>query len=136
MELHAGRLIELRIWAPVGVDELDGFAGQLLSLTSQIMGRGQRAVFCHDLREIGILAPDISDWFVRMMERDNPRIERVGMILGQGATHALQIERMIKQAKNPTRRAFRELEPMISWLSEVLTSAELAALRRFVGDRS
>jgi hypothetical protein len=135
LQLHVGRLIELRIWAPVKVDELDLFGKELMALTGQVLARGQRAVICHDLRELGILAPDVSDWFVRMMERDNPRIERVGILIGQGATHALQIERMIKQAKNATRRIFRDDLSVIAWLSDVLDSAEVAALRQFFGAR-
>ncbi len=132
LECQVGRLLELRIWSPVRLDELESFGQRLMLLTGQVLERGERCVFCHDLRGLSILAPEVSDWFVRMMQRDNPRIERVGILLGSGATHALQIERMIKQAQSPARRTFREAEPLLAWLSEVLSPAEIAALQTFV----
>ena len=89
LECQVGRLLELRIWSPVRLDELESFGQRLMLLTGQVLERGERCVFCHDLRGLSILAPEVSDWFVRMMQRDNPRIERVGLLLGSGETHAL-----------------------------------------------
>jgi hypothetical protein len=48
----------------------------------------------------------------------------------------LQIQRMIREANNPNRRAFRDPDALVAWLGEVLSVQErirLAAVLRETG---
>ena len=45
----------------------------------------------------------------------------------------LQVERMIRDANNPARRAFRDVGVLQTWLGEVLAAAEKTRLQEFLG---
>ncbi len=47
----------------------------------------------------------------------------------------MQIQRMIREANNPSRRAFRDPSELFEWLSEVLDAKERVRLRELLVPR-
>jgi hypothetical protein len=125
-----GRLLTLRLAAPIS----DAEAELLSAQARQEMGaHARRIVTCVDLSESHTLSASVSDRLTQLMRGDNPRIERSGFLINrESATLGLQVERMLREANNPSRRTFHAASDLIQWLDEVLSSQELAALREFL----
>jgi hypothetical protein len=70
---------------------------------------------------------------IALLERGNPRLERSAILLSQEhATFNLQVERVVREAKNSARRTFRDAAAMVAWLGESLTAAERDSVARFL----
>ena len=110
------------------------FGQRLGGLLTRFHQAGQRAVACTDVSAANVFAPEVAEGFIRLMQRDNPVVERSAFLIGESAMFALQIERMIKQANNPLRRTFRESSMLLGWLGEMLAPPEHERLRRFLAD--
>ena len=82
--------------------------------------------------ELGVLRQDIADSYVELARGDNPRIERTAFLVGQAATFGLQIERMIRDAGNPSRRSFHDRRELSKWLAELLPEPERRQLEVFL----
>lgn len=128
VDCKVGRFIETRWVTPITGAHVDRF----LTRTSAIMrgSSGSFVVFA-DLEQATILPPEWIDRVVEMLRVDNGRIERNGMLLGGSATFAMQVERMIRQANNPARRTFREMNELEDWITPVLNPMELARFNAF-----
>ena len=59
-------------------------------------------------------------------------MERTAFLVGESAVFAMQIERVIRNAANPNRRAFRDPGDLRKWLAEILTATEAARLGEFL----
>ena len=57
------------------------------------------------------------------------------MLIGESATFALQVERVIRAANSDHRRVFRRAEELETWLAESLNATERVRLRIFLGGR-
>ena len=89
---------------------------------------------CADWRQANILAPAVAERLTGLLQRGNPHVERSAILLArEHATFNLQVERLVREAKNPARRTFRDTESMVTFLGEVLTPAETAHARAFLG---
>lgn len=91
---------------------------------------GSFVVFA-DLEQATILPPEWIDRVVELLRSDNGRIERNGMLLGESAVFTMQVERMVRQAGNPARKAFRDMPGLESWILPVLTPEERERFRQF-----
>src|SRR5438552_11571932 len=100
---EVGRLVEIRIWSPVSLAEavqwgrdhnavIDGIPGPYICLV--------------DLVDATIFPPEVVDAYVAVMKSEQ-RLLRTGTLLNPSPTLGLQIQRMIKAANHPERRAFR-----------------------------
>jgi hypothetical protein len=88
-----------------------------------------------DLRQLGLVDPQLIDRVVAFMRVENPRVERSAFLMGEsGALQAMQLERMLKQAGSPSRRLFKSVSDAEAWLGELLTPAERARLRVFLSE--
>jgi hypothetical protein len=120
-----GRLVEALFVPPFTEEETTLFVGDV----RRMIARAPRPVVVFsDMREVAILAPEIAEKIIALMRTDNPKLERHGVLLGGGALLGLQIERMMREAGNPGRRAFRDLDALKKWLSERLDPAEIGRL--------
>jgi hypothetical protein len=91
---------------------------------------GPSSVICADWRGIEVFPPEVGDALLEVLRRDNRRIERSALLLSPAnAIFNLQVERLLREAENPSRRAFRSVEQLLTWLSEVLSPAELESAR-------
>jgi hypothetical protein len=130
VQRNEGRLIETRIVAPLEASEVDAII-QLVRINA--LAVPGKVVFVSDLTRLDGLAPDAVDAFTGMFMRDNPRLERSALLLPRNpGTLGLQLSRMIRNAKSPSRMAFDDKLPLQAWLEEVLGPAERSALRAFL----
>jgi hypothetical protein len=131
VECVVGRLVEVRTMSPFTMDEIAAFTVSFMKILKAARGR---VVPCTDLRGSLVASPEQSEAFSAMFRRDNPMLERSGILLPAGqATLGLQLERMVREAGNPARRTFREVAPLCAFLDEVLDREEQARLRVFLG---
>jgi hypothetical protein len=130
IENHVGRLIEARLATPFTAAEVEAC---ISTIRMTIMGISQKVVFTVDTTGVDVLPPESADKFLAMMRADNPRVERTGYLLPPtSAIVGLQLERMIRDARSPARRTFRNPAHMEVWLSEVLNAREQEQLRKFM----
>ena len=134
IEQRVGRLVEIQLVSPVLLPELAGFGQRIGEIAARLAKHGQRKLACTDLASANILPPEVADWFIRLMQRDNLVLERGAFLIGTSAVFALQIERMFKESSSHTRRTFREPGPLLAWLGEVTSSSERDRLRRFLAE--
>jgi hypothetical protein len=127
---EVGRLVEARLTMLRTVDEVVEFEGALRAAFDRVQGK---AIICADWRQANILAPDVADRLVELLARGNPRLERSAVLLSrEHAAFNLQVERIVREAKNPDRRTFRDPETMRAWVSERMTADERARLAAFL----
>lgn len=129
LERHTGRLVELRIVAPVERPNIPVIAARFREIVAHT---NTSLVFATDLRTVGIFPPEAAESFLNTLKNDNPKIERSAFLVGDGALIGMQIERLLREADHPARRAFREATELTLWLSEVLQDGERARLRTFL----
>lgn len=128
IQQRVGRLIEVKLEYLSEVKDLVRIEEEL----SQAFTRaGTGAVICSDFRTIEVLSPEVGTALTEVFRRDNRRIERSAMLLSPtNAIFSLQLERLLREAQNPARRAFRDAQPLLKWLSEILTPEELARAKQ------
>ena len=130
VERNVGRLIEGAVATPIGVTEAEG-AVQRIRLT--VLSAPARAICCIDATGLTLLPAPVSEAFVALFTRDNPRIECSAFLLSRRASGVgLQLDRMLREAGHPARRSFDDREAMGAWLDPMLTPEERAQLRRFI----
>jgi hypothetical protein len=135
IENVVGRLVECRIRSPIDIPQVAAFAERLREVLPAA-AQGGKVVICVDLRAANVFPPEVADGFTAVMRSDNPMVERSGFVAGESALFGLQIERLIRDAQNPARRAFRDLGALVGWLGEVLAPPEKSRLRAFLESTS
>lgn len=127
---NAGRLVEVRLGAPVSVEDVEGIGAAARRL---MLARDERFVCAVDLRDVSVLPPDAAESLLAGLRSFNPRIERTAVLLPElASTLVLQIERVHREAGTSMRRTFRDASILRLWLKPVLTPDEQAALERFL----
>ena len=123
-----GRLVLSRPRIMRTVDDVTALGAAMKDTARSISGP---LVICGDYRVTTVLSQSTADAFIAMFSVFNPRIQRSAVLLSsQHATFNLQVERLVREARNPARRTFRAVPDMLAWLGEVLTPEESAALDR------
>jgi hypothetical protein len=129
---HAvGALVEIRIWSPVTVEEAAAWSRDHDRIVGAIAGT---YVCFVDLGGATVFPPGAVESYTAVM-RDEPRLRRTGILLGSSAVHGLQVERMVRDASNPVRRAYREPLELLAWLDPVLGPLERVRLRSVMRER-
>ncbi len=128
-ENREGKLIELRVVTPMSAEEMLDLQGKHLEMTRQVTG--QYAVVV-DMRRARVFPPEITERFIALMSRLNPRLTRSAILINESAVLGLQAERAIETAGDADRRAFRDPAALEQWLGEVLTWQERNRLRNFL----
>lgn len=123
------RLVEIRIWSPVSLEETIPWSKAHDHLIDTI--RGPYICFV-DLRDAPVFPQPVVEGYVKTMKNEQ-RLLRTGTLLPASPTLGMQIQRMIKEAKNPARRTFRDPSELVTWMAEVLDEAERARLRTLAG---
>jgi hypothetical protein len=126
-----GRLLTLRLESPLDEQE----AGEVFSDIRRLLGAmSGQAISCTDLTNARTFSPPIAARFTELMRGDNPKIERSAFLLAENAaTFSLQLDRMIRESKNPHRRTFTGAQDLEAWLTPLLTPLERGLLRAFLG---
>lgn len=128
---QVGRLVEARLAAPFAPGEFDQFRRDMVATLAHTPGQG---VGCIDVRGSLLFPPDVADAIAATMRADNSKIERSGIIFGREAMLALQVERVIRESGHPGRKVFREVDPMLEWLGEVLSPREVERAKAFLAE--
>ncbi len=131
IEHRSGRLLEIRISAPVSLAEAERWCAEHNAAVDAIPGN---YVCLVDVVDAPVFPQEVVEAYVQVM-RGEERLLRTGTLLGPSPTHGLQIQRMIKNANHPNRKAFRDPIELGRWLSEVLTVPERARLRDALAPR-
>jgi hypothetical protein len=126
IERNVGRLVEVRIVAPLSAEDLKQFPLRFMKM----VGQG-RVISCADMRRFNLLAPGMSEAFAENLRRDNPRVLRSAFLV-PSATVSLQISRVTREAGGATRRVFEDPLALQQWLAEVLTLEEAKRLAQFL----
>jgi hypothetical protein len=128
---HVGRLIETRLHALASLEEVAQLGERFRDVAARLPHA--QLVICGDYRGLRVFAPEVAERFTTMLSRENARVERSAILCSpEHATSMLQIERTVKNAGSPSRRAFRVQPDLEAWLGEVLTDEEKARLSQFL----
>jgi len=125
----AGRLVEVRLASPLSLEEVHQFALEYKAKASAIHGKYVGVV---DITHATLFPAPVAEALIQLLSRAAEQVERTAVLVGEGATFAMQVERIIRNAASPNRRAFRTVEPLRDWLREVLTVEERVRLARFL----
>ncbi|MAQ15106.1 MAG: hypothetical protein CMN30_09980 [Sandaracinus sp.] len=123
-----GLLLLTRVVAPVTIDEYAGFMGDIRRILGKATGQ---VVICTDWREAGTLTRDVADAFVWLMRRDNPKIGRVAVLVGDEDT--TQVAAMIAEANNDRRRLCRNLDEVDAFLKPITHAGTRRRIHEFLG---
>ncbi len=125
----SGRLIEVKIASPLGLEEVREFTQKYIAVASKIPVKYVGVV---NLLEAYVFPPAVAEALTKLLSGAASHVERSAMLIGESAIFGLQVERLIREANHPNRRAFRNGNELVAWLSEVLTPAEKKELERFI----
>ena len=129
VENHAGRLIEVKLASPLGLEEVQAFTQNYIAVMRKIPTKYVGVV---NLLEAYVFPAAVADGLMKLLSSAASHVERTAMLIGESAVFGLQVERLIRESNNPNRRAFHNGRELIGWLSEVLTTAEQKQLERFI----
>ncbi len=127
---NAGRLIEVRLGTPLPAGDVDACIARIKAIVAQ---NRHGALFCIDVVQCDVLAPESAEKFLAMMRTQNGTVLRTAYLLPvANAIVGLQVERLIRDAHNSSRRAFRDATSLEAWLVPVMTMVEAQQLRKFL----
>jgi hypothetical protein len=127
VERKVGRLVEVMMRGRVTLEELDSADRGMAQARRE---SGAPLVIIADYRQTKFLLEEHASYLAQMFRRHNDSIERSAVLVSAtSAIGVLQMERVIREAKHPSRRAFRDPNEAASWLDEVLTPIERARVR-------
>jgi hypothetical protein len=134
VERKVGRLVEVEMRARVTFEELEAADRNMVEAGREI---GRPCVIVADCRHTRFLLEEHAAYLAQIFRRHNDHIERSAILVSAtSAIGVLQMERVIREAKNPARRAFRDPNEAASWLDEVLTPVERARVRVALAQRA
>lgn len=129
-ENNIGCLLEIRFMSPFALGEVDVFVGQVRTI---VKSAANPLVAISDLRQSTVLQPEAATKLIGLLKSDNPRIARNAAITSPGDnTISMQIARIFREANNPNRRLFTDVNEASTWLCEVLDSEEQLRLLSFL----
>jgi len=130
VEHRIGRLVVTRLCSMRDVHAVD-YVRRMMTNTLLIHGP---AVLCADWEHIEIFSPPVSEAVISMLTVTNSKIVSSGILLApQAATFNLQAERVIRDANNPSRKAFRDRRKLLDWFVGFLQPDEMQAVSEFLG---
>ncbi len=127
----AGQLIVLRVGALRSMADWHTFSRSFFAAADEAPGP---LVLCADYRRLQVLSDDVAKALVSDFRHANPRVHRSAILLPHNAhTVRLQMERMLRDARNAGRRISADPADAKAWLSSELAAPERAALDQFLG---
>jgi hypothetical protein len=129
IENRVGRLVELRVEVPVTDEELEQFHETLANVCKPI--RGQIAI-CTDLAGATVFTQSVTQRWTAIIKQESPIVERNAVLVGEGAVFSMQVERIIRMAGHPNRKAFLSPTVLTGWLGEILTTRERTRLENYL----
>ena len=135
IENRVGRLLEARVRGLRSSEEADVYS---LALGAEVLRvpLHVRPVLLADHRPVSIYPQAAADRLAELFLRMNARLERVAILVARSnATLALQLERIVREAKNPSRRVCYAPGEAEAHLAPIMEPQELARVRAFLEER-
>jgi hypothetical protein len=132
VDVKVGRLLEVRLVAPVTVIDIDVTKERLGLFFRTFPGK---LVACGDFSRADVFAQEVANRVLETFKQDNPKIERSGILVSPSALFSIQLERLVAQANNPARRCFREAYELKTFLINLLSREEQGRLTNFLAER-
>jgi hypothetical protein len=129
IENRVGRLIELRVEAPVTYEELLQFNDTLGKACKPIRGQ---IVMCTDLVGATVFTQPVTKLWTSIIKQDSAIVERNAVLVGEGAVFSMQVERIIREAGHQNRKAFLSPTDLATWLAELLSVRERTRLEAYL----
>ncbi len=134
-EVRVGKLVEIRIAKGYGTLEEVEQMRQLVRRTLSTLPADFRHVTIADWRQCKLMPPRVAEQMLNMWMSANPTTVRSALLYSEESpTAVMQFLRLIRDSDHPNRRMFSDPNELAAWLDEVLTAAESARLRQFLGD--
>jgi hypothetical protein len=128
--LVVGRLVEVWLSDVRSVTEWNDFLGQFTRASAAAPGR---LVICADYRALRVLTPAVADSVLECLKSVNRRLERSALLLPKNApTVRLQVDRLVREAKELNRRTCNDPAEAEAWLSPCLNEKERTRLKLFM----
>jgi hypothetical protein len=124
-----GKLVEVRVATPLTLEEVKQFVREHETVINRIP---ERYVGVVDLLQADVLPADVAQSLIQLLSVMAERVERTAFLIGESAVFSLQIERVLRNAANPNRKAFRDPAQLNQWLGESLTPTERTRLSQFL----
>ncbi|HEY8206483.1 MAG TPA: hypothetical protein VIG99_03310 [Myxococcaceae bacterium] len=131
-DVKVGRLLEVRLVAPVSVVDIDITRERLGLFFRTFPGK---LVACGDFSRADVFLPDVATRVLETFKHDNPKIERSGILVSASAIFSIQLERLISQANNPARKCFRDPFEVKAFVGNLLTHDEHGRMAAFLSER-
>lgn len=132
VENRLGKLAEVRFRPPLTSDELTAFT---LGIRELVRLAKTPLVFVTDWRAVERFSDEMFDTFVWIMRRDNSSIRANALLVDAGKRVAVgQVERMISQASNATRRVFTKVADLEAFVRPQLDATEKKRLEDFLAE--
>jgi hypothetical protein len=129
--LVVGRLIEVWLNDIRTVEEWSAFMKPFRRAIAAAPGR---LVICADYRGLRVLTPAVAEAVLAGFTTQNPRLERSAILLPKRShTLRLQVDRLVREAKDPNRRTCIYPAEAEAWLAPHLNDDERARLTLFLG---
>jgi len=94
------------------------------------------AVLCADHRPVAIYPPAAADALIDLFRTLNPKWDKVAILVARSnATLALQVQRIVRESGNPSRRVFFGAADAERFLAPDLSAAERVRLVSFLAER-
>ena len=128
--LAVGRLIEVCLNDIRTVAEWNAFLRPFRRAVAATQGR---LVICADYRELRVLTPAVAEAVLDSLKTVNQRHDRSALLLPKNApTLRLQLDRLVREAKDTNRRTCILPEEAEAWLAPCLNEQERTRLTQFL----
>jgi hypothetical protein len=132
VERRIGRLVEGRVITFDGGGDVMAYSDEFRRVVNDI---GRDALVCVDYRQVSVFAPAAADELRELMLDVNSRVLRSAILLASShATHALQVERVMREAPGAKRRRFVNETELLAWMREVTDPGEQHRLQVFLAE--
>jgi hypothetical protein len=104
-------------------------------VTSTPLGAEGGPILCADHRPVIIYPQSVADELTALFSAMNTRLSFVAILVARtNATLVMQLERIVREAKNPHRRVFHDPIQAHAFLEPHLTSAESVRMQAFLDE--
>ncbi len=137
VDRRTGRLIEARVFSMTGPEDVRAYANAFAPFIAQVpeSGAGKGPILCADHRLVAIYPPPVADGLVSLFSSLNATWERVAIIAAPtNATLVMQLQRIVRESSNTSRRVFLEPREAASFLGDALSPSEFMRLRAFLDE--
>ena len=128
---RVGRLVEARVFRLPELDDAKRYAAAFGPAVAGV----EAPVLCADHRPVVIYSQPVANQLVETFIGLNKHWERVAILVApSNATLAMQLQRIVRESNNASRRVFFDADEALAFLAERLDAAERVRLGAFLGE--